>query len=414
MTLSRPRLLRPGAGQAPPPVPPPWVPDMTQLAADLLERLGHPAPAIDLAPARGLIAGRRVLVTGAGGSIGSELTRQVRDLGPARLLMLDRDESALQELQLGLDGRGLLDSDETVLADIRDARAVDAVFAEHRPEVVLHAAALKHLPLLQRYPREAWLTNVHGTRNVLEAAVRHGTGRLVNISTDKAADPACVLGRSKRLAEGLTAHIASRTGRAFVSVRFGNVIGSRGSVLPTFVEQVRRGGPMTVTHPEVTRYVMTIPQACSLVLCALAVGESGQTLVLDMGEPVRVAELARQVAALAGVACAVRYTGLRPGEKLHEDLMSAHETIGRTDRDGIHRVRCESVDPRRLPGIDASDAAVRALLLEGPAPRASGAEAAEDAAAEPAAAPEAPHPADALVPAGAGAAAGALPRAVAS
>ena len=366
MTTVQPRPLHrhaPGVGQR---APASWMPPMSDLAAEVLDRLGHPRPAVDLGAARALLAGRRVLVTGAGGSIGAELTRQVRGLGPSRVLMLDRDESALQELQLGLEGHGLLDSAETILADIRDPRAVDAVFAEHRPEVVLHAAALKHLPLLQRYPREAWLTNVHGTRHVLEAAMRSGTTHLVNISTDKAADPACVLGGSKRIAEGLTAHAASSTGSAYVSVRFGNVIGSRGSVLPTFVEQVRRGGPLTITDPDVTRYVMTIPQACSLVLCALAVGEGGQTLVLDMGDPVRVADIAAQVAELAGVECDVVYTGLRPGEKLHEDLMTAHEILGCTDQDGIHRVRCESIDPRDLPGVDEWSDAVRSMLVASP------------------------------------------------
>ncbi|GAA1731949.1 polysaccharide biosynthesis protein [Brachybacterium phenoliresistens] len=362
MTIAQPRPLHP-AEMRPDLSPEAWAPPISTLAERVLDRLGHAHDPVDVQAARRIFEGRRVLVTGAGGSIGSELTRQVRDLGPSSVLMLDRDESALQELQLGLEGHGLLDSAETVLADIRDPRAVDAVFAEHRPEVVLHAAALKHLPLLQRYPREAWLTNVHGTRIVLDAALRHGTTHLVNISTDKAADPTCVLGGSKRLAEGLTAHAASRSGKAFVSVRFGNVIGSRGSVLPTFVEQVRRGGPLTITHPDVTRYLMTIPQACSLVLCALAVGESGQTLVLDMGEPVRVADIATTVAELAGVTCPIVYTGLRPGEKLHEDLLSARETIGGTAQDGIHRVRCTVVDPAGLPGAEEWTDAVRSILL---------------------------------------------------
>src|SRR5699024_2727056 len=197
------------------------------------------------------------------------------DLDPGRLLMLDRDESALHELQLTLDGSALLDTPETILADIRDPEAIDAVFETHRPQIVFHAAALKHLPLLQRYPREAWMTNVHGTSHLLQAALRHGTGRFVNVSTDKAAGPVSVLGRSKRIAEALTAHAAETSGLAFVSVRFGNVLGSRGSVVPTFVEQVRRGGPLTITHPEVTRFVMTIPEACALLLSAVTVGQPG-------------------------------------------------------------------------------------------------------------------------------------------
>lgn len=336
----------------PPAAPLTWALDMGLLARELAALSGSPRPVPDLAAARSLIAGRRVLITGAGGSIGSELTRQVHQLGPDRLIMLDRDESALQELQLGLDGSGLLNGPETVLADIRDALAVDEVFREHAPQVVLHAAALKHLPLLERYPREAWKTNVHGTRIVLEAATRHGTEHVVNISTDKAADPSSVLGRSKLLAEGLTAHAARTSGRPFVSVRFGNVLCSRGSVVPTFVEQVRRGGPLTITHPEVTRFVMTIPEACALVLTAAAIGGPGETLLLDMGAPVRVVDIATTIAELAGVECSIVYTGLRAGEKLHEDLFSRGESSGRTEHEGISRVQCPPVDPDGLPGID--------------------------------------------------------------
>lgn len=343
-----------------------WGMDMRLLARELAALSGSPRPAPDLGAAGELITGRRVLITGAGGSIGSELTRQVRDLAPGRLLMLDRDESALQELQLGLDGSGLLDSPETVLRDIRDAEGMDEVFAEFRPQVVLHAAALKHLPLLQRYPREAWMTNVHGTRNVLDAAMRHGAEHVVNISTDKAADPQNVLGRSKRIAEGLTAHAAAETGRPYVSVRFGNVLGSRGSVVPTFVDQVRRGGPLTVTHPEVTRYVMTIPEACSLVLTAAALGAPGETLTLDMGAPVRMVDIATTIADLAGVSCPIVYTGLRPGEKLHEDLHALSERGDRTEHAGIARVHCPPLDPAALPGSEDWDEVTRELLLPGP------------------------------------------------
>lgn len=344
-----------------------WGMDMRLLARELAALSGSLRPAPDPGVAAELITGRRVLITGAGGSIGSELTRQVRGLAPSRLLMLDRDESALQELQLGLDGSGLLDTPETLLRDIRDAEGVDEVFAEFRPQVVLHAAALKHLPLLQRYPREAWMTNVHGTRNVLDSAVRYDAEHVVNVSTDKAADPQNVLGRSKRLAEALTAHAAAETGRPYVSVRFGNVLGSRGSVVPTFVDQVRRGGPLTVTHPEVTRFVMTIPEACSLVLTAAALGNSGETLILDMGAPVRMVDIATTIADLAGVSCPIVYTGLRPGEKLHEDLHSVGESGDRTEHAGIMRVHCPPLDPVALPGPEDWGRSTRELLLgEGP------------------------------------------------
>lgn len=337
--------------------------DMQDLTRRLVALSGHAPQAPDLGAAGELVAGRRVLVTGAGGSIGAELVRQLRGLRPARLVLLDRDESALHELLMSLDGAALLDTPETVLADIRDPRSLDAAFAEHRPEMVFHAAALKHLPLLQRFPREAWMTNVHGTRHVLDAACRHGTRRFVNISTDKAASPSSVLGRSKRVAEALTAHVAEHTGLPFVSVRFGNVLGSRGSVVPAFVEQVRRGGPLTITHPEVSRFVMTIPQACALVLSATTVGGPGETLVLDMGEPVRIVDLAGAITELSGVECPIIYTGLRPGEKLHEELFSEHEQLDRTEQDGISRIRCTPIDPAALPGIDAWSPHVREMMV---------------------------------------------------
>jgi FlaA1/EpsC-like NDP-sugar epimerase len=273
----------------------------------------------------GYLVGQRVLVTGAGGSIGSELCAQIARYKPAELIMLDRDESALHSVQLSLHGEARLDLPEVVLADIRDAGAMDEIFAQRRPHVVFHAAALKHVNMLEQYPDEGWKTNVIGTRNVLEAAVSVGVNRFINVSTDKAAEPVNVLGRTKRLAEQLTATFAQRTGAAYISVRFGNVLGSRGSVLSTFAAQIARGGPVTVTHPEVTRYFMTIPEAVQLVIQAGAIGNGGEALVLDMGEPVRIADVARQLIDLAGREIEIVYTGLRPGEKLHEELFSEGE-----------------------------------------------------------------------------------------
>ena len=272
------------------------------------------------------INGATVLVTGAGGSIGSELCRQLVRFGVGRLVMLDRDESAMHALQLELEGNGLLDSETIVLADIRDPGALREAFARHRPRIVFHAAALKHLPLLQRYPHEAWLTNVLGTLNVLQAAADHQVGTFVNISTDKAADPQSVLGYSKRVAERLTADFAQRYPGRYMSVRFGNVLGSRGSVVPTFTEQIRRGGPVTVTHPDVTRYFMLIPEACQLVLQGAAIGRDGEVLVLDMGQPVKIVDVAQTLIDLLGhVDVEIRYTGLRPGEKLEEELFAERD-----------------------------------------------------------------------------------------
>ncbi len=223
--------------------------------ADLL---GRREIDIDLAAVAGYLTGRRVLVTGAGGSIGSELCRQVARFHPAQLVMLDRDESGLHAVQLSLEGRALLDDRNLVVADIRDQQRLDEVFAEHRPQVVFHAAALKHLPLLEMHPSEALKTNVIGTYQMLQTALRHGVDRFVNISTDKAADPTSVLGYSKRIAERLTAAADESATGTYCSVRFGNVLGSRGSVLTAFAAQVEAGGPITVTDPEVTRYFMTV------------------------------------------------------------------------------------------------------------------------------------------------------------
>ena len=273
-------------------------------------------------------------VTGAGGSIGSELARQVHGFGPSELILLDRDESGLHGVQLSIYGQGMLDTPDMVLADIRDEETVADVFARHRPEVVFHAAALKHLPMLEQYPDEGWKTNVLGTRNVLRAARANGCERFVNVSTDKAADPSSVLGRTKRAAEQLTAWYARGTQGTYLSVRFGNVLGSRGSMLHTFTSQIRSGGPVTVTHPEVTRYFMTIPEACELVIQGGAVGLRGEVLVLDMGEPVSILGVAQRLIAQSGKRIEIVFTGLRPGEKMHEVLLSdggAWRTAGPPD-----------------------------------------------------------------------------------
>jgi FlaA1/EpsC-like NDP-sugar epimerase len=241
-------------------------------------------------------------------------------------VLLDRDESALHAVQLSIYGQGLLDTPDIVLCDIRDSDALDAVFARHKPDVVFHAAALKHLPLLEQYPHEGWKTNVLGSLNVLRSAHAHGCLHFVNISTDKAADPSCVLGQTKRVAERLTSWFASSYQGAWISVRFGNVLGSRGSMLSTFTTQIKAGGPLTVTHPDVSRFFMTIPEACELTIQAGAIGEPGEVLVLDMGEPVRILDVARRLIAQAGTDIDIIFTGLRPGEKMHEALFSHEET----------------------------------------------------------------------------------------
>ena len=312
---------------------------------DLIGR--HPVDT-NVASIAGYISGRRVLVTGAGGSIGSELCRQIATFAPAELVMLDRDETGLQQTQIGTHGHGLLDTNEVVLADIRDAGSLQRIFEERRPEVVFHAAALKHLPMLEQYPDEAWKTNVIGTLNVLQAARAVGVETFVNISTDKAANPTSVLGHSKRIAEKLTAWAARETGHRYLSVRFGNVIGSRGSMLPTFRALIEAGGPVTVTHPNVTRFFMTIPEACQLVVQAGGIGRRGEVLILDMGEPVRILDVAERMIELSGKEIKIEYTGLRPGEKMHEELVGRSEHLERPFHPKISHARVGFIPPERL------------------------------------------------------------------
>jgi FlaA1/EpsC-like NDP-sugar epimerase len=327
--------------------------------------LGRPPAAIDPEEISAYLAGRRVLVTGAGGSIGSELCRTIARFKPASLVMVDRDESGLHATQLSIDGRAMLDSRDLELADLRDRARVRQIFDDHRPEVVFHAAALKHLPLLEMYPEEAWKSNVIVTHDLLEIALEHGVDRFVNISTDKAADPTSVLGWTKRIGERLTADSAlrARAGQNYISVRFGNVLGSRGSVLTAFESQVRSGGPITVTHPEVTRYFMTIEEATRLTVYAGAIGRPGEVLVLDMGEPVRILDVANRFAQRSDPPVEVVFTSLRHGEKVHEVLFAADER----DRRPIHPL-ISHVDVPRLdwascvdPG-DVGDASVIARV----------------------------------------------------
>jgi len=274
------------------------------------------------------LSGKRVLITGAGGSIGSELARQVFRYQPAFLGLLDRDESALHSVQLSLDGSGLLTAENLLLADIRDADRINEVFEAIKPDIVFHAAALKHLPLLERYPEEAYKTNVLGSRNVMSAAQRSGVQVFINISTDKAADPVSVLGHSKLITERLAAGMTASDSHKYLSVRFGNVLGSRGSVLETFRYQIAKGGPITVTDEQVTRYFMTVREAVHLVLQASVLGEHAQTLILDMGSPIGIADVARYMIQKSGREIEIVFTGLRPGEKLNEVLIGSGEKGG--------------------------------------------------------------------------------------
>jgi FlaA1/EpsC-like NDP-sugar epimerase len=311
--------------------------------------LGRHQVETDIDAIAGFLQGKRVLVTGAGGSIGSELCRQISAFAPAELMLLDRDESALHALLLSMSGRADLDSSNVILANVRDAERMMEVFQTRKPEVVFHVAALKHVNILQRHPSEAVKTNVLGTLNVLEAANSVGVERFVNVSTDKAADPESVLGHTKRIAEGLTSSAAeSASGGIYLSVRFGNVLGTSGSVLTTFTAQIESGGPITVTHPEVTRYFMTVRESVQLVIQAAAIGRDGEALVLDMGQPVRILDVAQFFVERATHAIELVFTGLKPGEKLHETRLGS----GELDRRPIHPL----ISHVPVPGVTRADA----------------------------------------------------------
>jgi len=320
---------------------------------NLADLLGRRAIQLDTTAIAERISGKRVLVTGAGGSIGSELCRQIQRFGPAALYPLDRDESGLHAVQLSMAGTGLFEHDGSLLVDIRDKDAVQEIFDRVRPDIVFHAAALKHLPLLEQFPFEAYKSNVIGTLNVLEASIAAGVSTVVNISTDKAADPTCMLGYSKRIAERLTAGMAQRNpaGR-FVSVRFGNVLGSRGSVVHAFTAQIERGGPVTVTHPDVERYFMLIPEACQLVLEAAAAAPGrGEVMVLDMGRPQKIVDVARALIRMSGrTGIDINFTGLRPGEKMTEDLVARGEDATSTNNPLVTGATVLPLDPSELPG----------------------------------------------------------------
>jgi FlaA1/EpsC-like NDP-sugar epimerase len=326
--------------------------------------LGREQTPIDVERVRATVSGKVVAVTGAAGSIGSELCRQIMHLSPAGLVLMEIDETRLYELWLEL---RQIDADVPVMCicDIRDAEKLDRVFARFRPQVVLHAAAYKHVPLMELAPDEAVKTNVLGTSNVIEACERHGAERFVLISTDKAVAPANIMGLTKSLAEQVMLAAARRANVLTVAVRFGNVLASRGSVVPIFENQLRHGGPLTVTDPNVTRYFMTIPEAARLVLQAQAIGDTGDIFVLEMGEPVRIVDLARKMIALSGVPADIEFIGLRPGEKMHESLVREHESLEPTGAEKIQRVVVAHAEDRPQPDYDRLiDAALHGRVEE--------------------------------------------------
>jgi len=296
---------------------------------DLEDLLRRDPVRIDLEEIAHYLTGKRVLVTGAGGSVGSELCRQIARLGPQTLVLLGKGENSIYEIHQELTAKYPALAIEPVIADVRNATRINNVFNIYKPEVVFHAAAHKHVPLMELQPEEAVNNNIFGTKVVAETAQRTGTAIFVMISTDKAVNPTSIMGATKRVAELIIQSLA-RTGRTkFIAVRFGNVLGSRGSVIPLFRQQIAAGGPVTVTHPEMERYFMTIPEAAQLVLQAGAIAQGGEVFVLDMGEPVKILDLARDLIELSGFSpdgeIPIVFTGVRPGEKLYEELLTAEE-----------------------------------------------------------------------------------------
>ena len=326
---------------------------------DVEDVLGRPQNVLDRDAMHGLVAGRRVLVTGAGGTIGSELARQIADFGPAQLTLLDNAEYNLYRIDLEIGERHPQLHRRAVLADVRDSGGLRETLSRETPELLFHAAAFKHVPLVEDNPEEGVLTNAMGTRNVADACQRAGVAAMVLISTDKAVEPSSVMGATKRIAErycqalSLQSEDGADSGTRFITVRFGNVLGSTGSVVPLFTRQIASGGPVTVTHEAVTRYFMTTREAVELVLQACALQDRGaesrgKIFVLDMGEPVRILDLAHQMIRLAGFRpekdIYISITGLRRGEKLHEKLFADDETVGDTAHESIQLASSPAID----------------------------------------------------------------------
>lgn len=310
--------------------------------------LGRETVRLDLSQIEDTIKNRVVLVTGAGGSIGSELCRQICRFAPKEIHLLGHDENPIFEIEMELKTKLPHVNIYSVIADIKDKNRINRVFAEIKPEIVFHAAAHKHVPLMESNPGESFKNNVIGTKNVAEASDKYSVDTFVLISTDKAVNPSSVMGVTKRIAEIIIQNLNEYSSTNFVAVRFGNVLGSRGSVIPIFQEQIRRGGPVTVTHPDMCRYFMTIPEAVQLVLQAASMAKGGEIFILDMGEPVKIVDLAKELIRLSGLEPGkdidIEYTGVRSGEKLFEELLTAQEGTSATKHKRIYIAKKQRIN----------------------------------------------------------------------
>lgn len=350
---------------------------------DIDDLLGREAIRLDTDAILGYLSGKRVMITGAGGSIGSELVRQICRFNPGELILFGHGENSIYSLERELERDWPHIKYHGVIGAIQNGARLDYVFTRYRPDIVFHAAAHKHVPLMEENPEEAVFNNIIGSKNLIGLALKHGVTHFVNISTDKAVNPTSVMGASKRMVEYLVQDAAQRAGahQTFVSVRFGNVLGSRGSVIPIFKSQIAAGGPVTVTHPDMVRYFMTIPEASQLVLQASGMGRNGEVYILDMGEPVRIVDLARDLIRLSGlepdVDIPIQFSGMRPGERLVEVLMTEAERTDQTPHEKIFVARAKPADSEGLmatvealqnAAMRSDHARIRALLedfLEG-------------------------------------------------
>ena len=328
--------------------------------------LARPVVGLDPAPVRSLVAGRCIMVTGAGGSIGSELCRQIAALGPKTLVLYERYENTLFAIANELQDRWPALDVRPLVGDVCDTGRLTGVFARYPPHVVFHAAAHKHVPLMELSPCEAVKNNVFGTHQLVEVASRCGVERFILISTDKAVNPTSAMGVSKRVAEMIVQSKNTSSQTAFAAVRFGNVLGSNGSVVPRFLEQIKAGGPVTVTHPDIRRYFMLIPEAVHLVMHAAAMAEGGEVFVLDMGEQIKVLDMARTLIRLSGFVpeqdIPITFTGLRPGEKLYEELVGIQESMEPSGMEKINRL--QQAHPVDTASLDRQLAALRRCLAE--------------------------------------------------
>jgi FlaA1/EpsC-like NDP-sugar epimerase len=321
---------------------------------EIEDLLGRRPVRLDTGAIEGYLRGKRVMITGAGGSIGSELVRQICRFGPEELILFGHGENSIYSLERELERDWAHIGYRSVIGAIQNGSRLEYIFRRYRPEVIFHAAAHKHVPLMELNPEEAVFNNIVGSRNLVDLALKHGITHFVNISTDKAVNPTSVMGASKRMVEYLVQDAAARSseGQTFVSVRFGNVLGSRGSVIPVFKSQINAGGPVTVTHPDMVRYFMTIPEAAQLVLQAAGQGRNGEIYILNMGEPVKIVDLARDLIKLSGfepeVDIPIVFTGTRPGEKLYEELMTPAEQRGATSHEKIFVSKPESFSSMEL------------------------------------------------------------------